>query len=493
MNAKTKILIAEHDASDLELIQYELNNSGLIYVSEIVQNEKGFTNALNYFIPDVILSDFSFPAFDGPAAFKIRQAIAPDTPFIFVSGAIGEEKSIELIKIGVTDYVLKGKLFTLNFKVIRALRETNDRKIKLKAEQELKLSEGRLVRAQQLAHIGHWEMNFSSKDIKWSDEVCRIHGLLPGQNLQSLETWQSLVHPEDRSLICKNIESVEDCLHDFSIQYRILLEDGRIKYINCESKTEFNSDGKAIGLYGTAQDVTKTVILETRLVNEMRSKQSEIMAAVLTAQENERSEIGRELHDNLNQILGATKLYIELAKRDQTDMQMLLKKSTDCIADVMDKIRGISKTLASPGKQVDLINSIKNLLADLTMAHPIHIQLRESNFKEKLLGEKLKLNIFRIVQEQLNNIVKHSQATNAIIKLSRDAHEVILQISDNGTGYDPLNKTGGVGIQNIRSRAELYNGTVTIVSKPGKGYSLKVTMSMTLFMSKPQLQKTEPA
>src|SRR5258705_11426002 len=124
MKTDIKILIAEHDPHDLELLHHELKKSGIKYVSEAVQNERDYIYALVNFIPDIILSDYTFPSFNGPAAFKIREQIAPETPFIFVSGTIGEEKSIELIKNGVTDYALKDKLFTLHLKFIRALQES---------------------------------------------------------------------------------------------------------------------------------------------------------------------------------------------------------------------------------------------------------------------------------------------------------------------------------------------------------------------------------
>lgn len=148
---KTKILIVEHDPNDLELMQYELKKGGINYVSEIVQNEYDFGIALKNFNPDIILSDFSLPSFDGPTAFKIREQIAPDTPFIFVSGTIGEENSIEYIKNGLTDYALKDKLFTLTSKVNRALTESEEKKKKSKYEEERKLSERRFAKAQQVA------------------------------------------------------------------------------------------------------------------------------------------------------------------------------------------------------------------------------------------------------------------------------------------------------------------------------------------------------
>jgi PAS domain S-box-containing protein len=124
MSTKTKILIAEHDPVDLELLVNELKKSGINYESQIVDNGEDYGNALKNFIPDIILSDFTFPSFDGPAAFKLKQEIAPEIPFIFVTGTIGEEKSIAFIKNGVTDYVLKDKLFTLTSKIKRGLKES---------------------------------------------------------------------------------------------------------------------------------------------------------------------------------------------------------------------------------------------------------------------------------------------------------------------------------------------------------------------------------
>src|SRR5680860_72833 len=137
MIGKTKILIVEHDPNDIELIQYELKKGGISYLSEIAQNENEYRNALKNFIPDIILSDYSIPSFSGLAAFEIKEKISPHTPFIFVSGVIGEENALELISKGVTDYVLKDKLFTLTTKVNRALKEAKAKQKKNKAEEKL--------------------------------------------------------------------------------------------------------------------------------------------------------------------------------------------------------------------------------------------------------------------------------------------------------------------------------------------------------------------
>src|SRR5690349_7062583 len=100
----TRILILEHDENDLELLLYELKKGALDFISQIVQTRETFTDSLTTFRPDIILSDYSLPQFDGIMAFQIKQQISPDVPFIIVSGTVGEENAVELIKNGVTDY-----------------------------------------------------------------------------------------------------------------------------------------------------------------------------------------------------------------------------------------------------------------------------------------------------------------------------------------------------------------------------------------------------
>lgn len=146
MANKIKILIAEHDKHDLEILEHELVKGGFNYESKIVKTENDFSDALENFVPDIILSDYTFPSFDGPTAFKIREQLAHDTPFIFVSGTIGEEAVVELIKTGVTDYALKDKLFTLPNKINRALRDSEKVK-EYKHAQELFVKNEKRFRA----------------------------------------------------------------------------------------------------------------------------------------------------------------------------------------------------------------------------------------------------------------------------------------------------------------------------------------------------------
>ena len=130
MKPNLKILILEDNQDDVDLLHRELKKSGLNFTAEIVQTRAAFEHALQHFNPDLILSDYSLPSFDAVTAFHIKQNKFPHIPFIIISGVIGEENAVELIKNGVTDYTSKDKLFTLSTKINRALKDTEERKKK---------------------------------------------------------------------------------------------------------------------------------------------------------------------------------------------------------------------------------------------------------------------------------------------------------------------------------------------------------------------------
>ncbi len=143
MSEKLKVLILEDVPTDAELMIEELADAGMTFVSKRVVTKASFVNAIADFYPDIILSDYSLPSFDGLAALKIARERCPDVPFVFVSGALGEEMAIDLLKKGATDYVLKNRLSRLEPAVSRALHEVEERRERERAEHALKESEVR--------------------------------------------------------------------------------------------------------------------------------------------------------------------------------------------------------------------------------------------------------------------------------------------------------------------------------------------------------------
>ena len=138
-----RILIVEDVELDAELTEHELKRANIDFISKRVEEREDFKRELTEFKPDLILADHSLPHFDGVSALEISKIFAPDVPFIFVSGKIGEDFAVEMLKKGATDYVLKSNLPKLGHAVQRALNESNEQLELKKAQNALMESENK--------------------------------------------------------------------------------------------------------------------------------------------------------------------------------------------------------------------------------------------------------------------------------------------------------------------------------------------------------------
>src|SRR2546429_6620668 len=166
-------------------------------------------------ISDVILSDFSMPQFDGMEALRLAKELAPDTPFIFVSGTLGEEYAIRALKNGATDYVVKSNLVRLSAAVERALAEAKVLRERRQTEAALEIARERLQereaglrRAQLMAKLAHVITGLDGSFGSWSDTLPSLIGMQPASMPRSTREWLDIVHPEDReALRAKSIEA----------------------------------------------------------------------------------------------------------------------------------------------------------------------------------------------------------------------------------------------------------------------------------------------
>jgi two-component sensor histidine kinase len=181
---------------------------------------------------------------------------------------------------------------------------------------------------------------------------------------------------------------------------------------------------------------------------------------------------------NINQILATSKLYLDVAIEENEPRLELLIKSRNNISMAIEEIRRLSKELITPGlNDLGLIQSIKELIRNIQVTGKMKIRLSTSGLDENALQPEQKINVYRIIQEQLNNIMKHAEASSVAIELNKYREQIRLLVEDDGRGFDPRLRRNGVGISNIMSRAELYNGRVEIDSSPGKGCRLEVILN----------------
>lgn len=229
-----------------------------------------------------------------------------------------------------------------------------------------------------------------------------------------------------------------------------------------------------------SEEKLMTEIRQRKLAEEELRKierQVLIRQSTISGQEKERKQIGMELHDNINQILASSSLYLDLIKSQPASQELLISKSKQGITDAIQEIRKLTKAIVPPDINTEsIINSIKDFAYLIHESSGLNIDLSLPPEIINSLEENERLAIYRIIQEQLNNIVKHADATHSNITLKKQQSRAILQIADDGCGFDIQKKHPGIGLSNIQNRVEMLRGSFFIKSAPGAGCQLTIEL-----------------
>ncbi|MGO1209804.1 MAG: response regulator, partial [Pseudomonas putida] len=191
-----KLLMVEDSSMDAELTLMRLERSGLHVQSQLVFDHVGVDHALREARYDLILCDCVLPGSSGTEVLAIAQRLAPDVPFIFLSGIYGEEHAVEMIRLGATDYVLKKNLPLLPKAVRRALTEVQERQRRRRAEEALIDVEARARIAIDAAGMGTWDLRPQEGLLLWDDRCKTLFGL-PTSTEMSLEVFLGGIYPDD--------------------------------------------------------------------------------------------------------------------------------------------------------------------------------------------------------------------------------------------------------------------------------------------------------
>jgi PAS domain S-box-containing protein len=228
-----------------------------------------------------------------------------------------------------------------------------------------------------------------------------------------------------------------------------------------------------------AREITERILMEKKFEKERREQKNQIMKAIIDAQEKERNQMGRELHDNVNQVLTTVKLYQEICLMDENPNKEMMGKSLEQINYCIGELRKISKQLSPPTiDEVSLKELIVDLIHSINVTSKIDVRLYTFGIKQDKLNEGIQTAIYRIAQEQLTNVLKYAYASEVEIFLVGTAENIALKIQDNGVGFNPQKKRRGIGIANIRNRAETLGGRFELISSPGSGCTLMVEIPL---------------
>ncbi|PZR25923.1 MAG: hypothetical protein DI535_16590 [Citrobacter freundii] len=226
-------------------------------------------------------------------------------------------------------------------------------------------------------------------------------------------------------------------------------------------------------------DISEIKRLEQERLESNLKEQQRIGRAMLKAQEKERTAIGIELHDNVNQILVGTNLLLSHAKNHTDRIRDVLTRAIGNLQQAIHENRKIAHEFVAPDLDTrSMTEQLQLLFEQMLRAVGVAVLVDTTALNEKLLDSDRKFNIYRIAQEQCTNILKHAEATIVNIALTTEEGLFRMCIGDNGKGMEPANKAGGIGLRNIRHRAGLFNGTADIMTAPGEGFELKIELPL---------------
>jgi PAS domain S-box-containing protein len=384
---------------------------------------------------------------------------------------LNERKMVH--KNGSIIYVEANAKKLLDHGILAIARDITERK---KIEEELQESEANLHTIFDTTETIYLLMDIALHILSYNPKAADFAKKELGCNIDTGKFFLDYFPQHKRPFL---VNCMTEALAGRFIQYETTYrqQDGTVNWY-CVRIFPISRNEKVFGLMMEVSNITEKKRLEKKLLEHEVQEQKKIIRAVLKAQEIERNRIGQELHDNINQILSSIRLYLDMIHSYSVPDKDLVKKTIDYVDLAINEIRCLSKEQVTPQQKFNLRELIQDLIDNLNEDIKSKTKFHCNVADHFPVDEDLKLNIYRIVQEQTNNILKYANASNATISILAENGFVHVCIIDDGKGFNPLLKTNGIGISNMINRIQSYNGQLEVHSSPGNGCKIEMTIPM---------------
>lgn len=365
--------------------------------------------------------------------------------------------------------------------VVRVVGMSQDITEQKEIAEKMRKSEALLAQAEQLANLGSWEYDVEGQTFKWSEQMYRMLARPSEGAPITLEQACAIFHPDDRARVWQDVTGIIADGHAIENELRFVLPDGQVRVFYSRAVPVKNSSGGVCRIRGMSQDITD----RKRVEEELR----QLSHQLLNIRDDERRRMARDLHESAAQSLAALKMTLsrvaEMVPPENEHGRQFVNASLELAEDAIREVRTLSHLMHPPMLDfVGLGPALRWYAAGFSERSRIAVKVEiEDDFGR--LAQEMEIAIFRIVQEALTNVHRHSASRSATIRLVRQGDGIHVQVQDQGQGMAVPSKSAGwraslgIGIAGIRERVKQLNGEFEIRSVPGEGTTVSVTLPFT--------------
>jgi PAS domain S-box-containing protein len=337
-----------------------------------------------------------------------------------------------------------------------------------RAEESLRRKESELTEAQRLAAIGSWQWDASTNEVVWSDELYRIAGLEPRSSAAAATNHPHLYPPEHWERIARCADEAIRSGAPYELDVEMFSNGGR-RWVTARGEAMRDTDGRITGLRGTVQDITARKRAEHMLSNQSRR--------LVEAQEAERARIARELHDDIGQRLVLLSIGLQQLQQSAdpaSELQPSLAALSRQTVDIATDVQALSHELHSYKLQLlGVVPAMRDFCSEVSARQKVEVDFTHRDVPGTVPPD-IAMCLFRVLQEALQNAVRHSGAARIAVSLERARNALTLTVRDGGCGFSPesVPPDHGLGLTSMRERLKLVAGELVIDSKPDSGTTI---------------------
>jgi len=509
MKPVVRILHLEDDPADARLIREQLLRSGLDVSINVAGTREAFEAAVAQGGFDLVLSDYHVPRFNGLEALELVRRAAPKIPFILITGALGDERAVELLRSGATDFVLKDRLARLAPAIQRALSD-------LAAHAEHEEVQARLAQADRLskaaaeaARMGTWQLDVASGKLDCSEDFLRLIGVQRATWAGTAGALEALVHPEDVEGLRRFYVDASQPSRFMELEFRIHKSDGEVRWMHSRGDCVLEPDGAPATFFGVMMDITERKQIEAALRDTDRRK-DEFLATLAHELRNPLAPIYNGLS-----VLRRSSVQSAEAEQIHTMLDRQMKHIIRLVDDLLDVSRvtlGKIELQSAPVELQTILQSAVDMSRTLIEAGGHRLEISVPSSPVTLQGDAVRM--IQVLSNLLNNAAKYTDAGGQI-HLSAQVQDdrVLISVRDNGVGIPgPMldrvfnlftqvdssyarDKAGlGIGLAMVRKLVELHGGEVWAFSAgPGQGSEFIVRLPISVAADAPVTNRSGTA